>query len=344
MLTKTILYILIFTILSALMVPLAKKIANHINALDIPDARKVHTKIMPRFGGFAVFMGFLIGVLTLLDVNKQLVGILIAGFVIFLTGMIDDIHPIKASVKMIGQIISASIAVIYGNLLISELTIFGLIIDFGFWAYPITILFIVACMNVINLIDGLDGLAGGICSIFYLSVIIICFFQKRFDLEFYLSVIMLGSTLGFLIFNFYPASIFMGDSGSLFMGFMIAIISILGFKITAFTSIIIPMSLVAIPIIDTFFAILRRLWHNKSISEPDKEHLHHQLLKMKCSQLKTVLIIYGIDILFAIASIIYTLNDNRTIFIGRIIYIVLFIATIVFVLKSNIIFDNKKDK
>lgn len=344
MLTNTIIYILIFTIISALLVPLAKRIASHINALDIPDQRKVHTKIMPRFGGFAVFMTFLVGVLTLINVSKTIIGILIAGFVIFFTGMIDDIHPIKAKTKMLGQVASASIAVFYGNLVINELTIFGGVINFGYFAYPITIIFIVACMNIINLIDGLDGLAGGICSIFYLSVIIICFFQKRFDLEFYLSVIMLGSTFGFLIFNFYPASIFMGDSGSLFMGFMIAIISILGFKITAFTSIIIPMSLVAIPIIDTFFAILRRLWHNKSISEPDKDHLHHQLLKMKCSQLKTVLIIYGIDILFAIASIIYTLNDNRTIFIGRIIYIILFITTIVFVLKSNIIFDNKKDK
>ena len=209
-------------------------------------------------------------------------------------------------------------------------------------AHPVTILFIVACTNIINLIDGLDGLSSGISSIFYLSTIIICFFQGRFsELEFTLSLIMLGSTLGFLVHNFHPAKIFAGDSGALFMGFVIAITSLLGFKTTAITSIFIPLMILAVPILDTLFAIIRRLLKHQKISMPDKQHLHHQLLKMHFSHRNTVLIIYGINILFATASILYTLKDSQDVFIGRIIYFALMILVLVFVLKTDIITTKK---
>ena len=332
-------------IIVALIIPIIKKIALHINALDIPDARKVHTKPIPRLGGLGIFIGFLIGYMIFGKATIQMNSILIGSFIILLTGIIDDIKPISAKAKLIGQIFASCVVVFYGNILLSNITILGLDINLGIFAYPVTILFIVACANVINLIDGLDGLAGGISSIFYLSTIIICFFQSRFmELELILSLIMLGSTLGFLVHNFHPAKIFAGDSGALFMGFMIAIISLLGFKTTAITSVFIPLMILAVPILDTLFAIIRRLLKHQKISTPDKQHLHHQLLKMKFSHRNTVLIIYGITALFSLASILYTLNDNEDIFIGRIIYGILMIIVLIFVFKTDIISSRKKNK
>ena len=329
-------------IIVAALIPFVKKIAVHINALDIPDARKVHTKPIPRLGGLGIFMGFLVGYMIFGQSTIQMNSILIGSFIIVLTGMIDDIKPISAKAKLFGQIFASAIIVFYGNIILDSVTIFGLNIEFGIFAYPITILFIVACTNIINLIDGLDGLSSGISSIFYLSTIIICFFQGRFmELELILSLIMLGSTLGFLIHNFHPAKIFAGDSGALFMGFTIAVISLLGFKTTAITSVFIPLMILAVPILDTLFAIIRRLLKHQSISTPDKQHLHHQLLKMNFSHRNTVLIIYGINILFAVASILYTLKDSQDVFIGRIIYGILMIIVLIFVLKTDIISSKK---
>ena len=332
-------------IIVALIIPFVKKIAIHINALDIPDARKVHTKPIPRLGGLGIFVGFLIGYMIFGKSTVQMNSILIGSFIIVLTGMIDDIKPISAKAKLIGQIFASCVIVFYGNILLNNITVLGFDINFGILAYPITILFIVACTNIINLIDGLDGLAGGISSIFYISTIVICFFQSRFqELELILALIMLGSTLGFLIHNFHPAKIFAGDSGALFMGFTIAVISLLGFKTTAITSVFIPLMILAVPILDTLFAIIRRILKHQKISTPDKQHLHHQLLKMKFSHRNTVLIIYAINILFAVASILYTLKDNEDVFIGRIIYGILMIIVLVFVFKTDIISTRKSKK
>ena len=326
----------------AFLIPLIKRIAIHINALDIPDERKVHTKPIPRLGGLGIFSGFLLGYMIFGDNSIQMNSILIGSFIIVMTGIIDDIKPITARSKLFGQIVAAAVIAIYGHVLLQNVTIWGLNIGFGVFAYPITILFIVACANIINLIDGLDGLSSGISSIFFLSTIIICFFQERYmELEFLLSLIMLGSTLGFLIHNFHPAKIFAGDSGSLFMGFSIAVISLLGFKTTAITSIFIPLMILAVPILDTLFAIIRRLLKHQKISTPDKQHFHHQLLKMKFSHRNTVLIIYAINILFATASILYTLKDTQDIFIGRIIYASLMLACLLFVFKTDIITSKK---
>ena len=331
-------------IIVALIIPVIKKIAMHINAIDIPDARKVHTTPIPRLGGLGIFIGFLVGYMIFGNGTIQMNSILIGSFIIVLTGMIDDIKPISAKAKLLGQIFASCVIVFYGNILLSNITILGLDINFGILAYPITIIFIVACTNVINLIDGLDGLAGGISSIFYLSTVIICFFQSRFmELELVLSLIMLGSTLGFLVHNFHPAKIFAGDSGALFMGFMIAVISLLGFKTTAITSVFIPLMILAVPILDTLFAIIRRLLKHQKISTPDKQHLHHQLLKMKFSHRNTVLIIYCITALFSLASILYTLRDTEDVFIGRIIYGLLMIIVLIFVFKTDII-SSKKTK
>lgn len=325
----------------AAIIPFVKKIALHIGALDIPNERKVHKNPIPRLGGLGIFIGFLLGYMIFGKPSVQMNSILIGSFIILLTGIFDDIKPISAKAKLIGQLAAGAVIVFYGDILLTHVTIFSQYIDFGILAYPITLIFIVACTNIINLIDGLDGLSSGISSIFYLSTIIICFFQNRFGLEFTLALIALGSTLGFLIHNFNPARIFAGDSGALFMGFIIAVISLLGFKTTVITSIFIPLMILAVPILDTLFAIIRRLLKHKKISDPDKEHLHHQLLKMKFSHKNTVLIIYGINILFATASILYTLKDTRDVFIGRIIYGILMVLVLWFVFKTDIITSKK---
>ena len=217
---------------SAVLVPLAKKCAFHTNALDIPNARKVHKKPIPRMGGLAVFGAFLLGYMLFARSTYQIISILIGGFIIVFIGMIDDINPVGALPKFIIHIIAACVAVFYGKIIIDYVGVFGLNINFPVpLNYIITIFFIVAITNAINLIDGLDGLSSGISSIYFLTIVIIAFILDRKEgLDTILSLIMLGATLGFLVHNFYPAKIFIGDSGSYFLGYIISIIALLGYK------------------------------------------------------------------------------------------------------------------
>ncbi len=335
---KSLLIVGVTMIFVTIFIPFVKRIAKHIGAIDIPNERKVHKNPIPRLVGLGIYAGFLLGYILFGHPSLQMNSILIGSFIILITGICDDISPIKPLPKLLGQIAAACILVFYGNIVLNDITVFGQYIEFGIFAYPITILFVVACTNVINLIDGLDGLSGGISSIFFLSTIVICFFQERFTgLEYTLALISLGSTLGFLFHNFNPARIFAGDSGAMFMGYIISVISLLGFKTTVMTSIFAPIAILAVPILDTLFAIIRRLINHKHIYDADKEHLHHQLLKMNFSHKMTVIIIYIITALFATASILYTLKDNEDVFIGRIIYIVLFIVVFIFVWKTDIL-------
>lgn len=321
-----------------LLIPFIKNIAQHVGALDIPDERKVHKKPMPRLGGLGIFLGFLLGYMLYGRASSIMNSILIGSFIIVLTGVVDDIKPLKASTKFVGQLVSALIIVFYGNIVMNDLSAFGFYINFGVFAYPISIFFILGCINCINLIDGLDGLAGGISSIYFLTIGIIAGIQGKFSLDCVLTFVMLGSTLGFLVHNFNPASIFMGDSGSMFLGFMIAVIALLGFKNVTMTSLIIPLLILAIPILDTLFAIVRRLLKGESISKPDKFHIHHQLLRKNLSQRATVLIIYAINFLFALASIIYFLKDR---ILGYIVYGILLFIVVLFVVKTDVVIEHE---
>ena len=294
---------------TALIMPFTNKIAEHIGAIDIPkDNRRVHNKPIPKLGGLGIFAGFLFGYMLYGIHSVQMNSILIGSFIIILYGIMDDIKPLSAKCELLGQLIAASTIAFYGQILLSEVTFFGQTIEFGLFAYPITIFFILGCTNVIRLIDGIDGLSSGISSIFYLTIGIIAFFQDRVEtLEITLTFIMLGSTLGFLVHNFHPAKLFAGESGSAFM----------------------------------LFAIIRRKLKGKPIFEADKEHLHHQFIKMNYSQRRTVLIIYAIDLLFSIASILYVLKDP---YFGIIIYIVLLLIVIWFILHTGIISEKLENK
>lgn len=336
--------ILVTFICSSFIMEFMKKIAHHVGAIDVPRAdeghRHIHKQATPKLGAVGIFLAFLIGYMLFGEQSVRMNSILIGSFIVILTGIIDDIKPIKASHKMLGHLLAASVIVFYGGILLDKISAFGYTVDFGIFSYPVTILFIIACTNIINLIDGLDGLSSGICSIFYITIIIIGFYQARYgSLVMLLSLIMLGSTLGFLLHNFHPAKIFAGDCAT-FMGFIISIITLLEFKGPALISFFVPISILGIPILDTLFAIIRRLLKGQPPFKADKEHLHHQLLGMNFSQRTTVLIIYGINILFAVASIFYTIKDPL---IGRILYIVIFVLVVWFVFHTSIISDKSQN-
>ena len=333
------LMILMPFIFVAILIPLIKKIAIHVGAMDIPDKRKVHSKPMPRLGGLGIYAGFLLGYILFGEQTLMMNSILIGSFILLITGIIDDIKPIKAKHKLIGQLVAALIVVFYGNIIIRDISFLGIYIPFTWSSYPITVLFILGCINCMNLIDGLDGLAGGISSIFFLTIGIIAYFQGRAGLTIVLTFIMLGSTLGFLVHNFNPAKIFMGDSGSMFLGFIISVITILGFKSIITSSVIVPLCILIVPILDTLCAILRRKLKGESISVPDKSHFHHQLLRRNFGVKGTVLFIYLITSLFSAASIVWLLVDNK---VGYILYGILMVLLIIFVLKTDIIFEHKK--
>ena len=332
--------VLVTFIFSALIMFLMRKIAVHVGAVDVPRAeeghRHIHKVATPKLGGVGIFLAFLVGYMFFGEQSVKMNSILIGSFIVILTGIIDDIKPIRARHKMLGHIIAACVITFYGGILLENISAFGIEINFGIFSYLITILFLIACTNIINLIDGLDGLSGGICSIFYMTIIVIAFYQGRYgSLVLTLTLIMLGSTLGFLLHNFHPAKIFAGDCAT-FMGFIIGIITLLEFKGPALISFFVPVSILAIPILDTLFAIIRRLLKGEPPFKADKQHLHHQLLGMNFSHVMTVIIIYIINIMFAAASLIFTLVNPK---IGAAIYIVIFILVVWFVFHTTIISD-----
>ena len=333
--------IVIVTFLFSFMIMfLMRKVAVHVNAMDKPRKeegnRHIHKKATPKLGGVGIFLAFLFGYMLFGEQSIKMNSVLIGSFIIILTSIVDDIQPIKATQKLIAQLVAACVIVFYGGILLDVITAFGYTFAFGILAYPITIFFIVACTNVINLIDGLDGLSGGICTIFYITIAIIGAFQGRFgSLVMILTLIMLGSTLGFLVHNFHPAKIFAGDAAT-FMGFIIGVITLLEFKGPALISFFVPVAILAIPILDTLFAIIRRLLKGKPPFQADRQHLHHQLLGMNFSHVTTVLIIYGIDILFAVATLVFVLKDQT---IGQYLFVIIFILVVWFVFHTTIISD-----
>lgn len=337
--------VLITFLFSSIIMFLMRKVAVHINAMDVPRSeegnRHIHKKATPKLGGVGIFLAFIFGYMLFGEQSIRMNSILIGSFIIILASIVDDIAPIRAIHKLLAQIVAAMVIVFYGGILLNNITAFGYSFDFGILSYPITIIFIVACTNIINLIDGLDGLSGGICSIFYITIAIIGFYQGRFgSLVMLLTLIMLGATLGFLLHNFHPAKIFAGD-GATFMGFIIAVITLLEFKGPALISFFAPVSILAIPILDTLFAIIRRLLKGQSPFKADKQHLHHQLLGMNFSQTMTVLIIYGINILFAVATLIFMLKDPK---LGQLLFIIIFIIVMIFVLHTTIISDKNPER
>ena len=299
--------LIVALIAAILLTPLVKRLAFRIGAVDAPNYRKVHARIMPRLGGLAIFGAFLIGLAIYRPESEYLLAVVLGAIVIIITGVLDDMYEISAKAKMIGQLVAACIIVFLGGIQIEMINLpFGGELDFGFLSIPFTILWIVAITNAINLIDGLDGLAAGVSTIALITMAIMAFIMGNMFVVIVASILA-ASAFGFLYHNFHPAKIFMGDTGALFLGFMIAVLSLLGFKNLTIVSFIIPVIMLGVPISDTFFAIIRRLRNGQKWSDPDKSHLHHRLIDLGFSHRQTVLIIYAIAILFGGSAIIFSM-------------------------------------
>ncbi|WP_274362487.1 glycosyltransferase family 4 protein [Paenibacillus thermotolerans] len=288
--------------------PLVKKFAIAIGAVDMPNHRKVHTRVMPRLGGLAIYLAFVCAffiVLPVLEGYKAHVvwGLLIGGTIITIVGALDDRFELSPKVKLLGQIIAAGVVVAFGIKVDFVNLPFGDSAQMGWLSIPITIFWIVGVTNAVNLIDGLDGLAAGVSGIATATILVLSLIMGNVTVAL-LSAILLGSILGFLVFNFHPAKIFMGDSGALFLGFCLATFSVLGFKQATLVSFIVPIFILGVPLSDTFFAIVRRTVNKTGISVADKNHLHHCLQKMGLSHRNTVLVIYGIAAMFATSAIL----------------------------------------
>lgn len=315
--SNMILGLLTSLIIAFLATPYVKKLAVRIGAVDAPDQRKVHTRIMPRMGGLAIYIGFVISFFLFVPFQskRELLGILIGGTIILIVGMLDDKLQLSPKWKMLGQLIATAVVVIPFGLKIGIVNLpYDGYLDFSkgwlFWlAVPITMIWIVGVTNAVNLIDGLDGLSAGVSGIATATMAIMALIMKDMVVAIYCFV-LLGAILGFLYFNFHPARIFMGDTGSLFLGFNLAALSIMGFKEAVFVSFIIPIVVLAVPLWDTLFAIVRRIVNKKPISSPDKGHLHHCLLKMGLSHRASVLTIYSISIFFGAMAIVLSKTEK----------------------------------
>jgi len=288
--------------------PMVRVFAYKIGAIDIPiDNRRMHKTPTPRLGGLAIYLGFVLTTLIFCEeITPALITIWLGGSVIVLLGMLDDVFRLKAMIKFIVQIGVAFIAVWQG-VRIERIFIMGDEILFGHWSVLITVLWIVGLTNAINLIDGLDGLSCGVSAISAISLLLVSILMGDDPSMTVLMAVLAGSCIGFLPFNLNPAKIFMGDTGALFLGFTLSVISIQGvMKMHTLVSFVIPIVIFAFPIFDTAFAFIRRILKGKSPFSPDRGHLHHRLIDMGLNQKQTVAILYAVCALLGLSSILFT--------------------------------------
>ncbi len=296
--------------------PPVRLLAYRIGAIDVPtDTRRMHRKPMPRIGGLALFIAFFLASMVFCDHTPQLYAMWIGGGMLVLLGILDDILRLSALLKLVVQLGAAAIAVIAFNVRIEYITLFGYTIEFGLWAIPITILWITGLTNAINLIDGLDGLACGVSAITALSMFFVTLISGDVASAM-LTAILVASCVGFLPYNVNPARIFMGDTGALFLGYTLSIISVQGlFKVHTMLSFLAPLSIFALPLLDTTTAILRRVATGHSPFAPDRGHLHHRLVDMGFTHKEAVRILYAICGLLGLVAITYTeamFHESRT--------------------------------
>lgn len=324
---------LVATIISFATTPIAKLIAARVGAMDYPSARRINKKPMPRIGGLAIFFGFLVAVLCFVDIGSaEMRGILLGAIIIVALGALDDVYQLPALVKLVVQIGAAAIVVWHGvdvNVITNPFRD-GSYIHLGMWSYPITILWIVGVTNALNLMDGLDGLAVGISAIASFALFLIAIFTGMGDVAVLIAAVI-GGCLGFLPYNSHPASIFMGDTGSNFLGFILASISVQGlFKSYAVVSLLIPLMILGLPIFDTSFTIMRRLKNKQSIFQPDRGHLHHRLMDNGFSHQNTVYILYVISALASLSAVVLLLFGSARALILIVAIVILALGTLAF--------------
>ncbi|WP_416198738.1 MAG: UDP-GlcNAc:undecaprenyl-phosphate GlcNAc-1-phosphate transferase [Sporanaerobacter sp.] len=331
------------TVISLIMTPFAKKIAYRVGAIDVPkDNRRVHKKPIPLLGGLAIYIATMVSILIFLPIDKTMISIVIGGSIIAISGIIDDIKDLSPKMKLFFQIL-ASIVLILGDVKIDFVTNpfskgSTLLYLKGF-SIPITIFWIVGITNTINLIDGLDGLAAGVAMIASLSLLFVAS-GFGYGTVMIMSIIIAGACLGFLPYNFNPAKIFMGDTGALFLGYMLSVVAIEGvMKSVATIAIVVPIIILGLPIFDTTFAIFRRLLNGRPIMEADKGHLHHKILQRGFNQKQTVLILYLISAAFGVSAVLIAKANSRQ---AVIISGIVIILTVLFARRLGLV--EKKDQ
>ena len=309
--------LLIAAVITFALTPVAMRAAWRLGVVDRPGGRRIHDRPIPLLGGVAIFLGILMAVLPNLDLDRRYASILIGAGLICLLGVVDDRFGIPPLPKLLGQIACAAIPVATG-MTIDSITI-PLIepstVSFGVLAYPLTIIFIVAVANVVNLADGMDGLAAGVCGISALTFAILALSLGRISAG-VMAAAVAGACLGFLPWNFNPAKVFMGDSGALVLGFLLACVSIQGvMKTAAALSLVFPLVVLLVPILDTSFVILKRLKSGQSIASADKNHFHHRLLRVGYTQRQAVGLLYawsGVLAAFALAIRLFPYRTEGT--------------------------------
>jgi UDP-GlcNAc:undecaprenyl-phosphate GlcNAc-1-phosphate transferase len=300
-------------IVSYVLTPGVKTLAIKVGAIDKPNARKVHTHVIPRLGGLAIYIGFMAAVLFSMPVRHDLLGLLLGCSAIVALGIWDDICNIPAKVKLIGQILAAAIPVAFGIQIEWLTNPFGtLIVLPEIIAVPVTIFWIIGFTNTVNLIDGLDGLAAGVSFIASISMFLMAYNMNQY-LPAMIIVAMAGAALGFLQYNFNPAKIFMGDTGSMLLGYTMAVSAVLGLVKTAATvALIVPVIALGLPILDTLFAIIRRKMSGVPVFQPDKGHLHHRLLALGMTQKQAVLIMYFVSMILGVVALFVASVSYKT--------------------------------
>ena len=291
--------------------PVVRSLAFKMRAVDLPkDNRRMHNHPIPRMGGLAIFLGFLFSVLIFVPLTDELRGMLLGAVVIVVLGVLDDIYALPAMPKFLVQIGAALIAVLQGNVIthLSNPNLFSAspIWNLGVLSIPFSVLWIVAITNAVNLIDGLDGLACGVSAISSMTLLVIALTVSEPQVALLMAALA-GACLGFLPYNLNPAKIFMGDTGSTFLGYVLAVVSIQGlFKYATIISFAVPFLLMGLPIFDTCFAILRRVSHGQSPMAPDRGHIHHRLIDMGLSQKQAVAVLYVISAILGLSAVVLT--------------------------------------
>ena len=291
--------------------PLVKALSVKVGAVDVPkDSRRMHNHPIPRMGGLAIFFGFVVAMLLFVPLDRPKQGMLLRAVIIVVLGMLDDKYALPAKPKFLVQIIAALIAVMAGNRIevLSNPNIFSPnpYWELGALSIPVTVIWIVAITNAVNLIDGLDGLACGVSTISAATMLVIALRVEEWNVAVMMAALV-GACIGFLPYNFNPAKIFMGDTGSTFLGFIMATMSVEGmFKQYTIISFVVPFLMLGLPIFDVCFAVVRRVSHGQSPMKPDRGHVHHRLIDMGFSQKQAVGVLYVISAILGLSAVVLT--------------------------------------
>ena len=312
-------YALLAFAISVVLYPLVRLLSKKGRCLDVPDERKIHTSPVPRIGGLMIFISFIITALIYKKTNPQLavlhkyfseLGFILSASAAFLLGFIDDLFGVKALKKLVIQF-AIGLTIAFSGLIIDNVSVLGLQIHFGLFSYALTALWVVSLINAVNLMDGMDGLASGIMIISLIFTFCISILEGNYFVT-ALSGILIGSILGFYIFNFPKAKIFMGDGGSYFLGCMYAMIAMMGMKKTSMAIMMaIPLVLLLIPIADVIYITVRRTKRHQGIFHADKNHIHHRLLSLGFNTIQINFLIYLVCTVLGLIALLIALTGGR---------------------------------